>query len=121
MPEADDRAAPPQTHAERGLSPVGWLRGEHHDDIAEDGIALCLSGGGYRAMLFHVGSLWRLSDAGLLRQLDCISSVSGGSLSAATLAVRWDRLEFGPDGRAQNFDRVVVEPIRVLAQHTLDV
>ena len=23
----------------------------------EDGIALCLSGGGYRAMLFHVGSL----------------------------------------------------------------
>ena len=25
------------------------------------GVALCLSGGGYRAMVFHVGVLWRLS------------------------------------------------------------
>jgi NTE family protein len=26
------------------------------------GIALSLSGGGYRAMLFHLGSLWRLNE-----------------------------------------------------------
>ncbi len=30
----------------------------HHGP--EDGIALCFSGGGYRAMLFHLGSVWRL-------------------------------------------------------------
>jgi NTE family protein len=30
-------------------------------------MGLCLSGGGYRAMLFHTGSVWRLYEAGLLR------------------------------------------------------
>ncbi len=33
-----------------------------------DGIALCLSGGGYRAMLFHAGAIWRLIELGLLRK-----------------------------------------------------
>jgi len=33
----------------------------------ERGIGLCLSGGGFRAMLFHVGSLWRLNEAGALK------------------------------------------------------
>ena len=33
-------------------------------DDPVDGVALCLSGGGYRAMLFHVGVVWRLHDAG---------------------------------------------------------
>lgn len=44
----------------------------------EDGTALCLSGGGYRAMLFHIGVLWRLNEIGWLPKLDRISSVSGG-------------------------------------------
>ena len=42
------------------------------------GVALCLSGGGYRAMIFHLGVLWRLNEASLLPQLARISSVSGG-------------------------------------------
>ena len=29
--------------------------------------ALCLSGGGYRAMVFHIGVLWRLYETGLLQ------------------------------------------------------
>ena len=41
--------------------------------------ALCLSGGGDRAMLFHLGVLWRLNEAGLLRASKRVSSVSGGS------------------------------------------
>ena len=32
----------------------------------EDGLALCLSGGGYRAMVFHVGVLWRLNEVGIM-------------------------------------------------------
>ena len=28
------------------------------------GIGLCLSGGGYRAMLFHRGVVWRLAELG---------------------------------------------------------
>ena len=35
-----------------------------------------LSSGGYRAMLFHLGALWRLNDLGLLRSLDGVASVS---------------------------------------------
>lgn len=29
----------------------------------EEGMALCISGIGYRAMLFHVGTRWRLPDS----------------------------------------------------------
>ena len=47
----------------------------------EAGMALCLSGGGYRAMLFHAGCLWRLNELGLLSSLKRVSSVSGGSIT----------------------------------------
>jgi NTE family protein len=50
------------------------------------GHALCLSGGGYRAALFHLGAVRRLNECGLLGRLDMISSVSGGSILAAHLA-----------------------------------
>lgn len=50
------------------------------------GVALCLSGGGFRAALFHLGALRRLNELGLLGQLDTISAVSGGSIFAAHLA-----------------------------------
>ena len=56
------------------------------------GMALCLSGGGYRAMLYHAGALWRLNDAGLLGDVAFVSSVSGGSITAAYLGLRWSDL-----------------------------
>lgn len=87
----------------------------------EDGIALCLSGGGYRAMLFHAGTLWYLSDAGLLGKLARVSSVSGGSITAATLATRWKSLAFTSDGRASAFEESVIAPLRTLASTTIDV
>ena len=58
------------------------------------GIALCLSGGGYRAMLFHLGALWRLNELACLPKLTRISSVSGGSITAGVLGHRWSRLAF---------------------------
>jgi NTE family protein len=51
---------------------------------------LCLSGGGYRAALFHLGALRRLNELGVLSQVDTISSVSGGSILSAHLAARVD-------------------------------
>ena len=60
----------------------------------EDGIGLCLSGGGFRAMLFHLGAFIRLNELGLLRKLDRIASVSGGSIAAGGLAVAWNGLNF---------------------------
>lgn len=89
-------------------------------DSLEEGLALCLSGGGYRAMLFHVGALWRLDEMGYLPRLDRVSSVSGGSITAAVLALGWDRLDFSDFGRASNFGEVVVDPVRGLAERTLD-
>ena len=53
---------------------------------------LALSGGGYRAMLFHAGAIWRLNELGWLSKLDRVSSVSGGSIAAGRLAARWDKL-----------------------------
>src|SRR5258706_4237852 len=51
-----------------------------------DGIALCMSGGGFRASLFHLGSLRRLHEVGVLHKVKTISSVSGGSILAGYLA-----------------------------------
>lgn len=103
----------------RGISPVRLLPGEQADsDVG--GTGLCLSGGGFRAMLFHLGSLRRLNDAGILGGLARISSVSGGSIVAAALGLRWHRLGW-QDGIAAHFDAELVEPIRELARHTIDV
>ena len=46
-----------------------------------EGTALCLSGGGYRAALFHLGALRRLNELGILAQVDTLTSVSGGTSS----------------------------------------
>jgi NTE family protein len=89
-------------------------------DQPHPGIALCLSGGGYRAMLFHLGSLWRLAELGYLKKLTRISSVSGGSITAAVLGLKWSALGFDANGVPANFTAAVVEPIRNLAGKTID-
>ena len=66
----------------------------------EEGTALCLSGGGYRAMVFHIGCLWRLNELGVLGKLKRISSVSGGSITAGLLGIAWNDLQFSADGRS---------------------
>jgi len=85
------------------------------------GVGLCLSGGGYRAMLFHLGALRRLNELGYLPRLTRVASVSGGSLVAALLGASWDRLEFGPDGVAARFGELVEAPVHRLASRTVDV
>ena len=40
----------------------------------EAGVGLALSGGGFRATLFHLGSLWRLVELGYLPKLERVSS-----------------------------------------------
>jgi NTE family protein len=88
-------------------------------DSPKPGIALCLSGGGYRAMLFHLGTLWRLNDAGYLQRLDRVSSVSGGSITAGVLGWRWQALAFA-DGIATNFDAEITQRLRRVAGRSID-
>lgn len=87
----------------------------------EAGIALALSGGGFRAVLFHVGVLWRLNQFGVLRKLSRISSVSGGSIASGLLAVRWNKLTFDSTGFASNFEDEVVAPLRHFCSLNIDV
>jgi NTE family protein len=93
------------------------------DELARkpvQGTGLCLSGGGYRAMVFHLGVLWRLYEAGLLGNVNRISSVSGGSLTAAVLGLNWKKLSFDPSALRADFVPEVVAPIRTLAGETID-
>jgi len=71
-------------------------------------------------MLFHVGALWRLNELAYLPQIGRVSSVSGGSITAGVLALRWTRLGF-VNGIATNFNDLVVTPIREMASNTIDV
>ncbi len=57
------------------------------------GQGLALSGGGYRASLFHLGVTRRLHELGILAGITRMSSVSGGSILAGFLAHRM--LELG--------------------------
>src|SRR5688500_9297778 len=85
-----------------------------------EGVALCLSGGGYRAMVFHAGVLAQLNELCYLPRLGFVSSVSGGSLAAGVLALAWRRLRFDPTGRAENFDELVLRPLREMAGRDVD-
>ena len=53
-----------------------------------EGVALCLSGGGFRSALFHLGALRRLFELGVLHEVALVSSVSGGSILSGFLADR---------------------------------
>ena len=105
----------------KNLHPVRFIPTDDPLKKPFPGIGLCLSGGGYRAMLFHLGTLWRLNELGLLKKVVRISSVSGGSLTAGRLGLMWNSLTFGADNIATNLEPLVVRPIRHLASQTIDV
>jgi predicted acylesterase/phospholipase RssA len=46
-------------------------------------VGLALSGGGFRASLFHIGFLARLAELDMLRHVEVLSCVSGGSILGA--------------------------------------
>lgn len=46
-------------------------------------LGLALAGGGFRASLFHLGVLHRMAELDLLRQVEVMSTVSGGSILGA--------------------------------------
>ncbi len=56
-------------------------------------IGLCLSGGGSRAMAFHLGCLRALHDIGLLQRVNVLSSVSGGAVIGAMYAYSNDTFD----------------------------
>jgi NTE family protein len=85
-----------------------------------DLVGLALSGGGYRATLFHLGALIRLNELGWLASVARFSGVSGGSIALGALAAGWAQLTFDR-GSATNFDQQVVAPLLRFTEGRLDV
>lgn len=96
----------------------GVMRG--FETPPHDGIALALSGGGFRATLYHCGALIRLNELGLLSRIDQFGSVSGGSIILGRLASVWDRLEFNENGVAHNLVPLVIDPVRAFCSRNQD-
>jgi predicted acylesterase/phospholipase RssA len=69
---------------------------------------LALSGGGFRAALYHLGVVRFLRDAGALQGVTDIASVSGGSILAAHLTLNWDRY----NGDDASFDEAAAEIVK---------
>jgi predicted acylesterase/phospholipase RssA len=55
-------------------------------------VGLALSGGGFRASLFHIGVLARLAEMDVLRHVEALSCVSGGSIVGAYYYLKVRRL-----------------------------
>jgi NTE family protein len=72
-------------------------------------VGLSLSGGGFRATLFHLGAVRRLNEFGILPKLTTVSSVSGGSILNAFLA---SRLPAPLTNGIADFDGSASKPVR---------
>jgi NTE family protein len=81
-----------------------------------EGIGLCLSGGGFRAALFHLGGLRRLNELNLLGRLRTNSSVSGGSIVAAHLATA---ISWPLTGPLTDWEERVARPLRSFTQRNI--
>jgi NTE family protein len=92
------------------------------EGTAQPGIGIALSGGGFRAMLFHAGALTRMNELGLLSPAKRIASVSGGSIISGYLAKRWKELgSADANGTFANFATTIVEPILAFSRQKIDV
>ena len=74
-------------------------------------IGLALSGGGARAIAFHLGCLRALHDRGILSRVKVLSTVSGGSVIGACYAYSSDDFE--------TFDARVVKLLRAGIQRSI--
>ena len=100
-----------RAHAHHGPSGTG----------PRHGTALCLSGGGFRAAMFHLGAVRRLDELGLLGSLRTISAVSGGAIVANLLAdpgLGWPDPS-GPPARVSGFEECVAAPLHRLASRNV--
>jgi predicted acylesterase/phospholipase RssA len=71
---------------------LGPERGEAVRSAFAGKVGLALSGGGFRASLFHLGVLARLAELDVLRHVEVLSCVSGGSIIGAHYYLELRRL-----------------------------
>ena len=77
--------------------------------IATGKVGLALSGGGFRASLFHIGVLAKFAEQDVLRHIEVISCVSGGSIIGAHYYLELKNLlESKPDAEITQQDYIDV-------------
>lgn len=82
-------------------------------------VGLALSGGGFRASLYHLGVLARLAEMDVLRSVEVLSTVSGGSIVGAQYYLEVKHLlETKADGEITRED--YIELVRRLQRDFLD-
>jgi predicted acylesterase/phospholipase RssA len=93
------QGAPDQSEAEFEASPAGqalarFLQDDHEAvrSAFRGKFGLALSGGGFRASLFHIGVLASLAEHGVLGHVEALSCVSGGSIIGAHYYLELRRL-----------------------------
>lgn len=67
-------------------------------------IGVSLSGGGFRAAVYHLGTLSKLREMGVLDKVDVISTISGGSITGACYGL------YGHD--FEKFEKIVTEGVK---------
>jgi len=75
-----------ESTSERGADVLARFLGDAREaceSVVRGKVGLALSGGGFRASLFHIGVLAKLAELDLLRHVECLSCVSGGSIIGA--------------------------------------
>ncbi|HUF27417.1 MAG TPA: patatin-like phospholipase family protein [Gemmatimonadaceae bacterium] len=87
---------------------------DHHGKLG-----LSLAGGGFRASLFHLGVLHRLAELDLLRRVELISTVSGGSIIGILYVLLVKKhLEGAPAGRLSRDEYIaLVEELDRILTH----
>ena len=78
-------------------------------------IGLALSGGGFRASIFHLGVIRRLEELGIMKYVHTISAVSGGSIIAAYYVIEMEkrlrqrRQNIGTQNNSEYLDEIRLE------------
>lgn len=82
-------------------------------------IGLSLSGGGYRAAAFHLGTLRKLHDLKILDKVDVMSTISGGSITGAYYCLHKDNYSSFDSSLYQGLQRKNVVKKVLLSTTTL--
>ncbi len=129
------RIAPPAAGAQPQAMAAAWqalqpLCGDNLLAITQGWrgkVGLALSGGGFRASLFHLGVLARLAECDVLRCVETLSTVSGGSILGAQYYLELRQLlQDKPDGEISRDDYIALVQRLIAAtvagvQHNLRV
>lgn len=118
--EGSDRARSHPAHYRRPC-PATPPRRSAIDPLPSDRrpLGVALSGGGVRAALVGTGVLRFLASAGLLEDVRHVTSVSGGSITAGLVGLKWNQLRAGEFG-LEVFDNQVTAPmLELFCGHSL--